>query len=158
MESWEIPNIMLAASSSFGVSAARLNSGSAWITRHNNLNQYLVVDFGLNTIVTGISSQGRHDADQYVTSYYISVNYRPKTGRHYYYNYKVGGLLKVKVNDKLCYIDYNIYFVAKIAEIEGRSLFTLVLFEFILGTKFCSVIRSRKNVDDLFFIFIVKLM
>ena len=157
MESWEIPNIMLAASSSYGVSSARLNSGSAWITRYNNLNQYLVVDFGLNTIVTGISSQGRHDADQYVTGYYISVNYRPKTGPHDYYNYKVGGLLKVKVNDKH-YIDYNIYFVAKIAEIEGRSLFTLVLFEFILDTKFCSVIRSRKNVDDLFFIFIVKLM
>ena len=129
MESGAIPDHMLAGTSSFGV-GARLNGRKAWLPRHDNLNQYLVVDFGSNTIVTGISSQGRHNADQYVTGYYISVNYRPKTGVHGYYKYKVGGLLKVQVNDKLCYIDYNIYFVAKIAETEGRSLFTLVLFEF----------------------------
>ena len=92
MESGAIRDHMLAGTSSFGV-LARLNGWTAWVPRHNNLNQYLIVDFGRPTTITGISTQGRHDANQYVTGYTISVRHG---ARITYLGYRVGGILKVK--------------------------------------------------------------
>ena len=43
----------------------------AWSSRHNNHNQWLQVDLGRSMKVMGINTQGRQDADQWVTAYYI---------------------------------------------------------------------------------------
>ena len=99
MESGKIPHHMLAATSylsgsTHGTDYARLNGPRGWVARYDNRNQNFAVDFGRYTIVTGISTQGRHDADQYVTGYTISV-FGPKSGRRYV-SYKVGGIVKVK--------------------------------------------------------------
>ena len=98
MQSGAIPNHMLAASSlslnNYGTNYARLNGPRGWVPRYSNRNLYLIVDFGRHTIVTGISTQGRQDANQYVNGYTISV-FGPET-RGRYVSYKVGGIAKVK--------------------------------------------------------------
>ena len=43
----------------------------SWSSRHNNHNQWLQVDFRRYMKVTGIATQGRQDADQWVTAYRI---------------------------------------------------------------------------------------
>lgn len=43
----------------------------SWSSRHNNHNQWLQVDFRKYMKVTGIATQGRQDADQWVTAYRI---------------------------------------------------------------------------------------
>lgn len=50
----------------------RLNLQShGWIVRQNNLNQYLRIDLAKDTSVTKVATQGRFNADQWVTSYYV---------------------------------------------------------------------------------------
>ena len=46
----------------------------AWASRHNNYKQWLQVDMGRSMKVTGIATQGRQDADQWVTAYYVYVS------------------------------------------------------------------------------------
>ena len=46
----------------------------AWCTRHNNRYQWLSVDFGRTMRVTKIATQGRQDAAQWVTQYYLSYS------------------------------------------------------------------------------------
>jgi len=43
----------------------------AWSSRHNNHNQWLQIDMGRHMKCSGINTQGRQDADQWVTAYYI---------------------------------------------------------------------------------------
>jgi len=43
----------------------------SWSARHNNHNQWLKIFLGRTYRVTGIATQGRHDADQWVTAYYV---------------------------------------------------------------------------------------
>ena len=43
----------------------------AWCARHNNHNQWLQVDLGRTMKITGIATQGRQDADQWVTAYWV---------------------------------------------------------------------------------------
>lgn len=43
----------------------------AWSARKNNHNQWLQVDLGRSMKITGIATQGRYDADQWVTAYYL---------------------------------------------------------------------------------------
>ena len=54
---------------------ARLNSRSgSWVPRTNNGYQWLQVDLGKKTEVTGIKTQGRYNAHQWVTSYRVSYS------------------------------------------------------------------------------------
>jgi len=46
----------------------------AWSARYNNHNQWLMADFGRPTRVTVIATQGRSDANQWVTRYYLSYS------------------------------------------------------------------------------------
>lgn len=48
----------------------------AWCARSNNRYQYLQIDFTRPSKIIKITTQGRQDADQWVTQYYIthSVN------------------------------------------------------------------------------------
>ena len=43
----------------------------AWCSRHKNHNQWLQIDMGRAMKVSGINTQGRQDADQWVTAYYV---------------------------------------------------------------------------------------
>lgn len=44
----------------------------AWCARSNNRYQYLQIDFTRPAKIIKMASQGRHDANQWVTQYYIS--------------------------------------------------------------------------------------
>lgn len=43
----------------------------AWSAKHNNRHQYMQVDFGRAAKIIRIATQGRQDADQWVTQYYV---------------------------------------------------------------------------------------
>ena len=66
----------------------------AWSAKTNNRYQWLQVDFGRAAKIIMIATQGRQDADQWVTQYFVLhsldgihfVDYRERNNR------KVGGL------------------------------------------------------------------
>ena len=84
MESRAIPDAQVTASSEWnsqhGASNGRLNFQAgggrtgAWSAKSNDLNQWLQVDLGHVTEVTGIKTQGRSDNNQWVTSYTVSYS------------------------------------------------------------------------------------
>lgn len=43
----------------------------SWAAKHNNHHQFLQVDLGRTMKITGINTQGRYDASQWVTAYYV---------------------------------------------------------------------------------------
>ena len=67
------------------------NRVGAWSSLHNDQKQWLRVDFGRLVTITGISTQGRQDFDQYVTSYTISFS---DSGYHYR-KYESSGVVRV---------------------------------------------------------------
>ena len=103
MENGKIRDNQITASSQYNydhrVQNGRLNfrAGSgrtgAWSARRNNRNQWFQADFQRPTIITGISTQGRQDATQFIKSYIISFSSNNGRG---FSNYKPGGLLKVR--------------------------------------------------------------
>ena len=52
----------------------------AWSARHNNYYQWLQVNFKRPTRVVKISTQGRQDARQWVTRYYVTYS---QDGAHF---------------------------------------------------------------------------
>lgn len=50
----------------------RINSISSWSSRVNNARQWLQINFGNLARCTGIATQGRRDAHQWVTRYVLS--------------------------------------------------------------------------------------
>ncbi|XP_068726460.1 uncharacterized protein, partial [Montipora capricornis] len=96
-----IPNPLMTASSyhSFycGPWNARLHQrrvsrlGGSWCARTNNQRQWLQIDFEALASITGVATQGRYDADQWVKSYKITFS---KDGSNYYY-YKERGVVKL---------------------------------------------------------------
>ncbi|XP_028411631.1 lactadherin-like, partial [Dendronephthya gigantea] len=48
--------------------------GEAWSSKNNDLNQWLQVDFQRSTLVTGISTQGRINHNQFVKNYKVSFS------------------------------------------------------------------------------------
>ena len=84
MESRKITDGQITASTEFnsahGATNGRLNfkagggKTGAWSARTNDVHQWLQVDLGAKTEVTGIQIQGRQDADQWVTSFTISYS------------------------------------------------------------------------------------
>lgn len=107
MESREIPDSQITASSVWvdfyyhrdhRAANGRLNfiAGNgrtgAWSSGSNDLNQWLQVDFQRPTIITGVSTQGRQEQDQYVTKYTISFG----DDGSLFYGYKSGQMLKVR--------------------------------------------------------------
>ena len=75
MQNGRVRNNKITASSSYNRGLAtwrsRLNKPYAWCAKHNNHNQWLKVDFGRSTKVTGIALQGRSNTHQWVTRYYV---------------------------------------------------------------------------------------
>ena len=87
-----------------GAAHARLNKvqrqglASSWSARVNDDQQWLQIDLGRWKSVTRVATQGRHDRDQWVTSY--TVSYSLYGGHFDFYKendqIKVGLLLKLK--------------------------------------------------------------
>ena len=48
--------------------------GGSWIARKNDLNQWLQIDLGGYTTLTRVATQGRSDADQWVTKYKLQYS------------------------------------------------------------------------------------
>ena len=84
MESGHIPNSAITASSKlsivYGPENARLHYQGeagrvgAWIPLHQDHRQWLQVDFGSVTQITGISTQGYYNADHWVKSYTLQYS------------------------------------------------------------------------------------
>ena len=70
---------------------AHLGKKGGWSAKAKDLNQWLQVDFRQSTIITGISTQGRHDANQYVMAYKISF----RDDATIFHCYKAKGIVKV---------------------------------------------------------------
>ena len=84
MQNGRIRATQISATSSWdknhGPSNGRLNfqrSGTrmgAWCARHNNQYQWLAVDFGRTMRVVKFATQGRQDANNWVTKYYLTFS------------------------------------------------------------------------------------
>ena len=93
------PKFRASSSASFYCAArnARLHqqragrNGGAWCSRVSNRKQWLQVDFGTDTVVTKVCTQGRQNSDQWVTSYYLSFSSRGQK----FVTYKEGRQTKV---------------------------------------------------------------
>ena len=101
MENGEILDDQITASShyvGFPPSNGRLNliasngNEGGWSAETEDYNQWLQVDFQRSTIITGISTQGLQNGDEFVKSYTISFS---DDGNNFH-AYKAGGVLKVK--------------------------------------------------------------
>ena len=90
MRNGHIRSNQITASSSWdrnhGPSNARLYwrksraRAGAWSARHNNYYQWLLVDFKRPTRVVKVATQGRQDARQWVTRYYVTFS---QDGAHF---------------------------------------------------------------------------
>ena len=107
MQNGKLPNSALSASSQYNAYAgpenARLHfcaeSGryGAWIAQRNDHSQYYQVDFGVETQVTRIETQGRQDNLQYIKTYTL----RYSTDGSYFRQYQPSGFTKVRCFLKL---------------------------------------------------------
>ena len=57
-----------------GHAQSMLDSGQAWSAKTNAVDQWMQIDLGALKPVTGVVTQGRTDADQWVTGYTISTS------------------------------------------------------------------------------------
>ena len=84
MESGHLPDSAISAStyydSRYIPQFSRLNKipssgkAGAWCTRTNNGNEWLQVNFGRETTVTKVATQGRYDSNNWITSYSLSYS------------------------------------------------------------------------------------
>jgi len=78
LESGRIPNARITSSSAYNgrytAPNGRLHKPFCWIARHNNHNQWFKVDFLRTTTVRKIVTQGRRDANQWVTRYKLTYS------------------------------------------------------------------------------------
>ncbi|XP_012675956.2 retinoschisin [Clupea harengus] len=72
--------------SSWTADKARLNGqgyGCAWLSKFQDINQWLQIDLKMEGVVSGILTQGRCDADEWITKY--SVQYRTDENLNWVY-------------------------------------------------------------------------
>ncbi|XP_022083727.1 retinoschisin-like isoform X2 [Acanthaster planci] len=85
MEDGSIPDANISASSMYGgwpPQAARLNGDSAWSTATmNGSNQWIEVDLGERTVVSGVITQGDPGGDWWMTKYKVSYQKQPSSER-----------------------------------------------------------------------------
>jgi len=81
MENFRITPTQISASSQYSVNHApnvgRLHykdKVGAWAVAMNNLNQWIQIDFGIETTVTYVATQGRHNSAQWVTQYKLQYS------------------------------------------------------------------------------------
>ena len=104
-EDGKIPNRAFTASSQWDTyhraNRARLNSVAtkryrgAWSAKKNNRRQWLQIKLGRKTKITGVVTQGRQDANQWVITYSLSSSLDGRRFRPYRENGRVKVSLKV---------------------------------------------------------------
>ena len=73
----------------------------AWCARHNNHNQWIKFDFSRPMRITKVDTQGRQDADQWVTRYQLSSSL---DGIHWQiYRFKSQDKVCEKISFRLCF-------------------------------------------------------
>ena len=117
MQNGKLPNSVLSASSQLNAYAgpenarlhfcAEIGRYGAWVAQKNDHSQYYQVDFGVETQVTRIETQGRQDSLQYVKEYTL----RYSTDGSYFKQYQPSGFTKVRCFLKLS-PDYCFAFVS----------------------------------------------
>lgn len=65
----------------------------AWAAKYNNKKQWLQIDLGAVSTLTGIATQGRHGAKQWVTSYYVQYSHNCQT----FARYRENGRTRVRI-------------------------------------------------------------
>ncbi|XP_030831968.1 uncharacterized protein LOC115920385 [Strongylocentrotus purpuratus] len=79
LESGALPDSAFSESSCFSASYCsrfgRLNAKTVWIAYPSDQYQWMQVQFEFSYIVTAVTTQGRHNADQWVTSYTFSSSF-----------------------------------------------------------------------------------
>ena len=103
LEDRRVPHQMMRASSYYNTYCAPRNArlhqrragrdGGAWCAKKSNRGQWVQVDFSADTLVRRVATQGRQNADQWVTSYYLSFS---RDG-HRFAPYKEGRSTKVSI-------------------------------------------------------------
>lgn len=84
LEDRRVPDQLITASSFYNYYCAPRNArlrqrrvgrlGGAWCAKRSDRRQWLKIDLGGLTRVSRIATQGRQNADQWVTSYYVSYS------------------------------------------------------------------------------------
>ena len=125
MENHGVPNQLITASSYYNFWGAPRNArlrqrrvgrkGGSWYVKRNDKRQWLKIDFGGLTRVWRIATQGRQNADQWVTSYYAS--YSVKGLR--FVTYKEYGRTKVSANCKQ--ILDEVFLISRISKVKAEA-------------------------------------
>ena len=102
MQNGKLPDSALSASSEYstqyGPENARLHfhpeSGhyGGWVAAKQDHNQWLQADFGVETTITRIATQGRQDAAQWVKEYTLKYS----NDGSYFHHYQPDGFTKVR--------------------------------------------------------------
>jgi diaminopimelate epimerase len=81
MQNNVIPDHKITASSGTAGDQARLNytNGPSWCAMGNDTNPYLQIDLGNPHIICAVSTQGNHQADQWVKTFQLSSSRNGKT-------------------------------------------------------------------------------
>jgi len=81
MENFRITSAQISASSQYSGSHVpnygRLHykgNAGAWAVKVNNLHQWFLIDFRIETTVTYVATQGRYNPDQWVTQYKLQYS------------------------------------------------------------------------------------
>ncbi|KAK3706338.1 hypothetical protein QZH41_006606 [Actinostola sp. cb2023] len=114
MQSKAIPDARITASSMWDGNHApaqgRLNykpprgKAGSWSSRHNRVGQWIQVDLNRVTKVTGIATQGRTNANQWVTKYKLQYSSDGKTFNNY-----EGGKVFTANKDRNSVVKHNLY-------------------------------------------------
>ena len=98
VESGKIHNSQITSTTAYNPRVAavkgRLNGAASWSARVRNKNQWIQFDLGRREVVTAIATQRRANANQWVTSYYVSYSLDGKV----FFSYKVKGVVKASSN------------------------------------------------------------
>lgn len=98
LEDHRLPRGSFRASTFYNVHLApfegRLNSPQSWTARQRNTKQWLQIDLLGVGRVTGIATQGRRNANQWVMSYVLSFSHKG-----IFRVYRQGGRVKVTINN-----------------------------------------------------------
>ena len=113
MQNGKLPDSALSASSEYntiyGAEYARLHlqpgSGHAggWVAAKQDHSQWLQADFGVETTITRIATQGRQDNSQWVKEYTLKYS----NDGSYFHQYQPTGFTKVRKHNSKCLIQLS---------------------------------------------------
>ncbi|KAK3706337.1 hypothetical protein QZH41_006605 [Actinostola sp. cb2023] len=140
MQSKTIPDARITASSMWDGNHApaqgRLNykpprgKAGSWSSRHNRVGQWIQVDLKRVTKVTGIATQGRTNANQWVTKYKLQYSSDGKTFNNY-----EGGKVFTANKDRNSVVKNNLYKPIIASVLRNRILPYLLHCDFVISHK-----------------------